>query len=219
MPELRIAPSILSADFARLGAEVGDVEAGGADWIHVDVMDGHFVPNLTIGVPVVQSLARIAKRPLDVHLMITDPWKYAPEFAKAGASSITFHLEVAERGDGRGLLHALRRGGTKAGLALNPDCAIERVRPYLDAVDLVLVMSVFAGFGGQKFMPEVLRKVETLRREYRFEGDVEMDGGIGLETIGSCAKAGANVFVAGTAVFGAADRKQRIAELRKLAGG
>ena len=181
-------------------------------------MDGHFVPNLTIGPPVVAALEKVSKRPLDVHLMITDPWKYAPEFVAAGADIVTCHLEVVEKGDGRGLLTALRSQGVRVGLALNPDCAIERVRPYLDQLDLVLVMSVFAGFGGQKFMPEVLTKVRTLRGEYGFRGDVEMDGGIGLTTIAACSQAGTNVFVAGTAIFGAPDVKTRIAELRALAG-
>ena len=218
MQPIRIAPSILSADFARLGEEIARIEDGGADWIHVDVMDGHFVPNLTIGPPVVAALEKVSKRPLDVHLMITDPWKYAPEFVAAGADIVTCHLEVVEKGDGRGLLTALRSQGVRVGLALNPDCAIERVRPYLDQLDLVLVMSVFAGFGGQKFMPEVLTKVRTLRGEYGFRGDVEMDGGIGLTTIAACSQAGTNVFVAGTAIFGAPDVKTRIAELRALAG-
>lgn len=218
MNDVRIAPSILSADFARLAEEIARVEAAGADWIHVDVMDGHFVPNLTIGPPVVAALKKVSTKPLDVHLMITDPWKYAPEFVAAGADVVTCHLEVVEKGDGRGLLTSLASKGVKVGLALNPDCAIERIRPYLDLCDLVLVMSVFAGFGGQKFMPAVLDKVRTLRGAYGYRGEIEMDGGIGLTTIRDCALAGTNVFVAGTAIFGAPDLRSRIAELRALAG-
>jgi ribulose-phosphate 3-epimerase len=217
MHPLRIAPSILASDFARLGEEVARVEAGGADWIHVDVMDGHFVPNLTIGPPVVAALKRVATRPLDVHLMIDDPWQYAPQFVDAGASIVTVHVEVIERGDGKGLLEALRARGVRTGVALNPDCDIGRSKPYLELCDLVLVMSVFAGFGGQKFMPEVLAKVTALRRALGFGGEIEIDGGIGSRTIGEAARAGVNVFVAGTAVFGAGDAKARIGELREIA--
>jgi ribulose-phosphate 3-epimerase len=217
MHPLRIAPSILASDFARLGEEVARVEAGGADWIHVDVMDGHFVPNLTIGPPVVAALKRVASRPLDVHLMIEDPWRYAGQFVDAGAAIVTVHVEVIERGDGKGLLQSLRARGVRAGVALNPDCDIGRSKPYLEQCDLVLVMSVFAGFGGQKFMPEVLGKVGALRGALGFGGEIEIDGGIGSKTIGEAARAGVNVFVAGTAVFGAGDPKARIGELREIA--
>lgn len=213
----RIAPSLLACDFARLGDEIARVEAGGADWLHVDVMDGHFVPNLTIGPPVVAAIHKVATLPLDVHLMISDPWRYADAFLDAGADVLTVHLEVIERGDGHALLQKIRARGARAGLALNPDAAIERVAPYLPALDLVLVMSVFAGFGGQKFMPEVLGKVRWLRQRPEFRGDIEMDGGIGLTTVAACAEAGTDVFVAGTAVFGAPDVSARIAELRRIA--
>lgn len=217
MQPLRIAPSLLSANFLRLADEIADVEAGGADWLHLDVMDGHFVPNLTFGAMVVQAIKQVACRPLDVHLMITDPWRYADDFLSAGADLLTFHIEVAANGDVRELLARIRSRGCKAGLAVQPDTPIERVLPYLSQLDLVLVMSVFAGFGGQSFMPEVLAKVAVLRAA-GFAGEIAMDGGIGGRTIGQAALAGVNVFVAGTAVFGASDRKARIAELRALAG-
>ncbi|MFN6147772.1 MAG: ribulose-phosphate 3-epimerase [Planctomycetota bacterium] len=213
---IRIAPSLLAADFARLGDEVRSVEAGGADWLHLDVMDGHFVPNLTFGPFVCQAIDKVAARPLDVHLMITDPWQYADAFLDAGADCLTFHVEVAAKGDARALLRRIRARGAKAGLSLQPDTPAEALRPFVGELDLVLVMSVFAGFGGQKFMPEVLPKVPALRA-MGFDGEVAIDGGIGPSTIAAAAKAGVNVFVAGTAVFGTSDRAARIAELRALA--
>lgn len=216
-PPVRIAPSLLSCDFAHIADEVANVEQAGADWLHVDVMDGHFVPNLTIGPPVVAKIKQVARRPLDVHLMITDPWKYADPFLDAGADVFTFHLEVAERGDGFGLIDKVRARGARVGMALNPDADVARLEPYLAHLDLVLVMSVFAGFGGQRFMPEVLEKVRALRQRYGFAADIEMDGGIDPDTIGDSAAAGTNVFVAGTAIFGVADRRTRIATLRERA--
>lgn len=211
-----IAPSILAADFSKLGEEVRAVEAAGADMIHVDVMDGHFVPNLTFGPPVVAAIKKVASRPLDVHLMITDPWKYRDPFLDAGADAFTFHVEVAERGDAHGLIEAVKARSVLAGMSLQPDTPVERLRPFLDRLDLVLIMSVFAGFGGQKFMPEVVGKARALRR-WGFRGEISMDGGIALPTIAESAAGGTNVFVAGTAVFGAPDRKARIAELRARA--
>ncbi len=216
-PPIRIAPSLLSCDFARIADEVAAVEAAGADWLHLDVMDGHFVPNLTFGPPVIAKIKKVAKRPLDVHLMITDPWKYADAFLDAGADVFTFHLEVAERGDAMALIDKLKGRGVKVGLALNPDADVGRLAPYLPRLDLVLVMSVFAGFGGQRFMPSVLPGARRLREEFGFRGDLEMDGGIDPATIGACAAAGVNAFVAGTAIFGATDRRARIDELRALA--
>lgn len=213
---IRIAPSLLAADFARLGDEVRSVEAAGADWLHLDVMDGHFVPNLTFGPFVCAAIKKVATKPLDVHLMITDPWRYADAFLDAGADLLTFHIEVAGNGDVGALLAKIRARGKKAGLSVQPDTPASALFPYVRDLDLVLVMSVFAGFGGQKFMPSVLPKVGELRRA-GFTGEVSMDGGIGGTTIADSARAGTNAFVAGTAVFGAADRTARIAELRQLA--
>jgi ribulose-phosphate 3-epimerase len=209
-----IAPSLLSADFAQLGAEVGRVEAAGADWLHVDVMDGHFVPNLTIGPPVVRALKAVAQRPLDVHIMIEEPERWAEDYVKAGAAVLTFHAEAAR--DPAAAIDKIVEAGAKPAMAINPDTSIEPLLPHLDRLAMVLVMSVFPGFGGQKFMPEVLTKITELR-ERGFAGDLEIDGGIGPETIGAAAEAGANVFVSGTGVFRAPDWTQRIAELRATA--
>ena len=213
---IRIAPSLLAADFARLAEEVASVERGGADWLHLDVMDGHFVPNLTFGPVVTEAIRRVATKPLDVHLMITDPWKYADAFLDAGATWLTFHVEVDQRGDALALLRHIRSRGAKAGLSLQPDTPVERLLPYLAECDLVLVMSVFAGFGGQKFMPSALDRAPALRA-MGYRGEVSIDGGIGASTIAQAGASGVNVFVAGTAVFSAADRAARIAELRRLA--
>ena len=217
MHPIRIAPSLLASDFANLESEIAKVERGGADWLHVDVMDGHFVPNITIGPPVVAAIKRVATRPLDVHLMITDPWKYAGPFMDAGADVITFHLEVADRGDAQALIGEIKDRGVKVGMAINPDADVRDLAPYLPHLDMVLVMSVFPGFGGQSFMPEVLSSVSALRTELGFTGDIEMDGGIDPKTIESCAAAGTNVFVAGTAIFKAPDVPGRISQLRDLA--
>jgi ribulose-phosphate 3-epimerase len=215
---LLIAPSILSCDFARIGEELARAESAGADWHHVDVMDGHFVPNLTIGPPVVAAIAKVAKAPLDVHLMITDPLRYAADYAKAGAQTLTFHIETCPNEPAaRKVIAGFRAAGVpQVGVSLNPDTELERVLPILDGVDLVLVMSVFPGFGGQKFMPEVLSKTRGLR-EHRFRGRVEMDGGLNSETIARCAEAGCDTFVMGSALFGARDMRGELARCRELA--
>ena len=220
MPErpILIAPSLLSCDFARLADEIRRAEDAGADWLHVDVMDGHFVPNLTIGPPVVEKIKKVARVPLDVHLMITDPVKYAPDFASAGADVLTFHVELCpDPAAARAVAAAFRAAKVpKVGVALNPDTPVERVLSFLDAVDLVLVMSVFPGFGGQKFMAEVLPKTRR-RRESGYAGHVEMDGGLNGETIPACAAAGADALVSGSALFGAKDMKASIARFRSEA--
>jgi ribulose-phosphate 3-epimerase len=217
-PPILISPSLLSCDFARIADEVGRVERCGADWLHVDVMDGHFVPNLTIGPPVVKRIHDVATVPLDVHLMISEPARYAGAFAKAGAHVLTFHAEVVDGAEGaREVIRAFRGEGVpQVGIALNPDTPVERVADVLGEVDLVLVMSVFPGFGGQKFMPEVLPKTRWLR-ERGYAGHVEMDGGLDATTIPRCAEAGANALVSGSAIFGSDDLCATIAAFRAAA--
>ncbi len=200
-----IAPSILAADFSRLGELVREVTKAGADRIHVDVMDGHFVPNLSMGAVVVQGLRPVTTSSLEVHLMVEDPGRFLDGFVKAGADSIIVHLEVLP--DPRPMIEHIKKAlGKKVGLAFNPDLPVERIEPYLRDIDLALCMTVFPGFGGQVFIPESLGRLKKLRalvQEHNPACEIEVDGGIDAKTIGAASAAGANVFVAGTAVFGA----------------
>jgi len=213
-----IAPSILSADFTRLGEEVRAVDEGGADIIHIDVMDGHFVPNITIGPLVVQAVRTVTEKELDVHLMISDPDKYLKLFADAGADWITVHVETCPH------LHrtisAIKELGKKAGAVLNPATSLSSLDYILEDLDLVMLMSVNPGFGGQSFIPSTLAKIWQLRQRIdalELDVEIEIDGGISGSTIGDVAEAGANIFVAGSAVFGSDDYCQTIARMREKA--
>jgi ribulose-phosphate 3-epimerase len=212
-----ISPSILSADFARLADEAARVE-GHADWLHVDVMDNHFVPNLTLGLPIVESLLKASDIPVDCHLMIEDPDRWAPAFAEAGAGSVTFHVEAATAPVK--LARDLRRHGARAGMALRPATPVEPYVDLLPELDMLLVMTVEPGFGGQGFLDVVLPKLRRCREAIKGTGlDVwlQVDGGVSLETIERCAEAGADVFVAGSAVYGAQDPASAIDALRAAA--
>ncbi|AUI35868.1 MULTISPECIES: ribulose-phosphate 3-epimerase [Geobacillus] len=213
---IRIAPSILSADFARLAEEIRSVEEGGADWIHVDIMDGHFVPNLTFGPPVVAAIRPVTKLPLDVHLMIADPDRYIPAFAKAGADVISVHVEACVHL--HRTIHFIKEQGVKAGVVLNPHTPVEMIRHVIGDVDLVLLMTVNPGFGGQAFIPAVVPKIREVARmasEQNKEVDIEVDGGINAETAPLCVEAGANVLVAGSAIYNERDRAAAIRTLRE----
>jgi ribulose-phosphate 3-epimerase len=215
---IRIAPSILSADFGRLAEEVRAVEAAGADWIHVDVMDGRFVPNITIGPLVVEAVRKCTRLPVDAHLMIVEPERYVEAFAKAGADLVTVHAEASPHL--HRTLQAIRAAGARPGVVLNPATPLDAVEYVLGDVALVLLMSVNPGFGGQSYIPAVTEKVRRLRRmadERGLELDIEVDGGIKASTVGAVAEAGANVFVAGTAVFGAPDYRAAITGIREAA--
>ena len=210
-----VAPSLLACDFGRLAEEVRQVEAAGADWLHVDVMDGHFVPNLTIGPAVVEAIRRASHVPLDVHLMLDRPQEFLKPFLDAGAHCLTVHVEAEGlRSESviRSALDTIRRAGPRPGLSLRPRTAAEALRPFLDAVDLVLVMTVEPGFGGQAFLPEAVPKVRQLREW--FTGDLAVDGGINALTGRQCREAGANVLVAGTSIFRSRSYQDAIQSLR-----
>ncbi|SFM65438.1 ribulose-phosphate 3-epimerase [Thermodesulforhabdus norvegica] len=215
-----IAPSILSADFSRLGEEVRAVESAGADWIHVDVMDGHFVPNLTIGPPVISAIRKYSTLPFDVHLMIARPERYVEDFVAAGADWLVVHVEASVHV--HRVIQQIRKAGARPGVAVNPGTPISAIEPLLDDVDMVLVMSVNPGFGGQSFIPSVVRKIEVLRKWIKERGRevlIEVDGGVNEKTIPVLANYDVDVYVAGTAVFAGGDYAGNISRLRKAAAG
>jgi ribulose-phosphate 3-epimerase len=215
----KLAPSILSADFARLGDEVRRVEEAGADLIHFDVMDGHFVPNISIGIPVMESLGKVTKVPLDAHLMISEPEKYVEQFVKAGASSVSVHSEVCP--DIPKIARLIRSAGARASIGINPETPADRVLAYADQIDMILVMSVHPGFGGQEFIPSAFEKLRYIRKELERRGlalDVEIDGGVKLDNIAEVKAAGANVFVSGSGIFGHADYAHIMDEMRRSVG-
>lgn len=209
--KIKIAPSILSANFGELNQEIKEIEQY-SDYIHLDVMDGHFVPNISYGAVVTKDIKSVL--PLDCHLMISDPVKYAKSFS-SHCFRLTFHAEIFDnKNDLLNAINEIKKQDVKVGLSLNPDKPLSLITDVLDEIDCVLIMSVYAGFGGQKFMPEVLDKIRTLRDEYEFKKDIIIDGGIDKNTIKEAYQAGANVFVAGSAIFGKDDRKKAINDLK-----
>ena len=215
----KIAPSILSADFAYLAEEIKAVEQAGADILHVDIMDGHFVPNFTIGPPIVAAIKKVTRLPLDVHLMMTNPDDFIPDFIEAGSDYLTVHVETCPH------LHrtiqSIKERGIRAGVTLNPATPLSAVEPILPEVDLLLIMSVNPGFGGQKFIPSVMDKVKAARRMIDGKGlkvELEVDGGLKVENVGAISSAGADIFVAGSAIFGSNDYKQTISKMRQAIG-
>jgi len=213
--KIKVAPSLLSADFGCLAEEVRKVEQAGADMLHIDVMDGHFVPNITIGPAVVKYIRKCTKLPLDVHLMIKNPQKYIDVFAAAGSDMLTVHIETISGAKLKALSSKLKSRGIKFGISLNPATAIAKIKPVLKYADLVLVMSVNPGFGGQSFIPSAVGKIKELRSLY--QGDISVDGGINDLTARSVIRAGANILAAGSYIFGAKDKKKAIERIRNAA--
>lgn len=215
---IQIAPSMLSADFLHLEKDIEMVNSC-ADIFHLDVMDGSFVPNISYGFPVTDAIAKAAKKPLDVHLMIVDPEKYALKFVKNGASMVSFHLEAAENDEKASrILKSIRQAGAKAGLVINPDIPVERLFPHVGNADFFLIMSVFAGFGGQKFIPQTYEKISRLKsymQERGVDTPIEVDGGVSLENINALHKAGAEIFVAGSAIFKSESPVNYVAQMRQ----
>jgi len=210
MLKVLIAPSILSADFSKLGREIKDVEKAGADWIHIDVMDGHFVPNITIGPVVVKAIRPVTKLPLDTHLMIENPERYVESFARAGSDIITFHIEAEK--DPREVVKLIRSFKKKVGVSIRPKTDVKALEPVLPMIDMVLVMTVEPGFGGQDFMEDCVAKIEEIRKVFR--KDIQVDGGINESNVGEVIAKGANIIVAGTSIFGTKDYASAIKRLR-----
>lgn len=215
---IKISPSILSSDYGNLSSELKRMEACGADMLHIDVMDGHFVPNITLGAPIVKCIRKSSALPFDVHLMISDPYKYIPDFVNAGSDIITFHAEADS--DIEKTIDLILASGKKAGLSVKPKTPVESVYPYLDKLSMVLVMTVEPGFGGQSFMEDMMPKVSAVRSEIDRRGldvDIQVDGGINKDTISIAAKAGANVFVSGNAIFSSDNAEKTIADFKARA--
>jgi ribulose-phosphate 3-epimerase len=220
MASVKIAPSILSADFSRLKDEIAEVEAAGADWLHVDVMDGHFVPNITIGPVVVESVRKVTKIPLDVHLMITDPDKYAPEFVKAGADWVSIHPDTCP--DPNATLERIWELGAKCSIAVNPDVPLDKVELCFEHIDMILMMTVFPGFGGQAFIPDVLPKIAEVKKIFdqrRLKILIEVDGGIKTDNIARVVAAGGEVIVSGSGIFKTPDYAATIRQMHHAVSG